>query len=107
MNKNTPTADQQMEYKIQEAGLTAPRLTPSHIDSVIKDITYTVLPCGKTTVCQLTLTNGYTVSGESASVSKENFNESIGREIAFNNARDKVWQLEGYLLKQKLYESEK
>ena len=37
MTINTPTADQAMEYKIQEAGLNAPRLTPAHIDSVIKE----------------------------------------------------------------------
>ena len=37
MASKTPTADQAMEYKIQEAGLNAPRLTPAHIDSVIKE----------------------------------------------------------------------
>ena len=106
MASKTPTADQAMEYKIQEAGLNAPRLTPAHIDSVIRAIDYIVLPCGRTTICQLTLMNGYTITGESASVSKENFNEAIGKEIAYNNARDKIWMLEGYLLKQKLYEKE-
>ena len=103
MSKNTPTADQQMEYKIQNAGLNAPRLTPAHIDSVIKDIYYHVVPNTTTTICSLKLMNGFIVNGESAAASPENFNESIGKEIAFNNARDKIWQLEGYLLKQSLY----
>lgn len=97
----------ELEYEIQNKGLNAPRLTPAHIDSVIMNIDYTVLKCGRTTICQLTLLNGYTVTGESSSVSKENFDESIGRKIAYDNARDKIWALEGYLLKQKLYEQEK
>ena len=103
MGKNTPTADQQMEYKIQNAGLNAPRLTPAHIDSVINDIHYYIVPGTTTTICSLKLMNGFVVNGESASASPENFDENIGKEIAFNNARDKIWQLEGYLLKQSLY----
>lgn len=106
-NLNTPVKDQQMEYKIQNAGLTAPRLTPAHIDSVVKDIHYHIVPGTTTTICSLVLMNGFVVNGESAAASPENFNESIGREIAYNNARDKIWQLEGYLLKQRLYEGAK
>jgi hypothetical protein len=100
------TKDQELEYEIQNKGLNAPRLNPAKIDSVINKIDYIVLPCGRTTICQLTLMNGYSVTGESAAVSKENFDEQIGRKIAFENARDKIWALEGYLLKQKLYEKE-
>ena len=92
-----------MEYKIQNAGLDAPRLTPSHIDSVIDKIHYYVVPNTTTTICSLVLMNGFVVNGESAAASPENFNEDIGKEIAYNNARDKIWQLEGYLLKQSLY----
>jgi len=107
MNTNTPTADQAMEYKIQEAGLNAPRLTPAHIDSTIRDIKYHQVLGTTTTICSLVLMNGFVVNGESAAASLANFNEEIGKEIAYNNARDKIWMLEGYLLKQKLYEKEK
>jgi len=106
MSKNTPKADQEMEYKIQNAGLTAPRLTPAHIDSTIRKIYYHVVPNTTTTICSLVLVNGFVVNGESAAASPENFNESIGKEIAYNNARDKIWQLEGYLLKQQLHMKE-
>ena len=34
------------------------------------------------------------------------YNEELGNKIAFTNAKDKIWALEGYLLKQKLYELE-
>ena len=43
-------------------------------------------------------------SGEGACASPENYNEEIGNKIAFENAREKIWKLEGYLLKEKLYQ---
>lgn len=96
--------DQQLEYEIQNKGLTAPRLTPSHIDSKIMDIRYHRVEDTSTTLCSLVLENGFVVNGESASASLENFDESLGKQIAFNNARDKIWALEGYLLREKLYQ---
>ncbi len=54
------------------------------------------------TVCALTLRNGYIVTGESAAASPENFDQAIGRKIARDNARNKIWALEGYLLREKL-----
>lgn len=96
--------EKQIEEEIQKNGLNAPRLTPDYIDSVIIDETYTNLPDGRTVICQLTLKNDYTVDGKSACVSKENFNQEIGNKIARQNAREKIWELEGYLLKQKISE---
>ena len=49
------------------------------------------------------LRNGYSTIGESAAVSLANFDKEIGRKIARENARDKIWALEGYLLKEKLF----
>ena len=57
-------------------------------------------------MCALTLRNGYIVTGESAAASPENFDESIGRKIACRKAYDQIWALEGYLLRQRLYELE-
>lgn len=88
----------ELEEAIKQRGLTAPRLTPEYVDSVIVSETFTVLPSGKVMVCELTLANGFTVRGEAAVVSKENFNEEIGKEISRKNARSKVWELEGYML---------
>ena len=100
-------SEQQIEKEIQDKGLNAPRLTPDHIDSVIIDETYTNLPDGRTVICQLTLKNGYTIDGKSACVSKENFDQEIGNGIARKNAREKIWELEGYLLKDKLSQTAK
>ena len=58
---------------------------------------------GTTTICQLTLENGFTVTGESACVDPDNFDKTIGESIAYENARNKIWVLEGYLLKQALF----
>ncbi len=57
------------------------------------------------TFCVLVLRNGFTVTGESACASPENFDAEIGRKIARENAVQKIWPLMGYALKQKLHEA--
>lgn len=98
-------SEQEIEKEIQDKGLNAPRLTPDAIDAVILEEQYHVFPGTTMTVCCLTLRNGYNVTGESAAASPENFDAEIGRKIARTNAREKIWSLEGYALKQKLHES--
>ena len=73
------------------------------IDSKIKSETFTVLPSGKTRVCELILENGYSVRGEASVVDIKNFNQAKGEEISRANAVSKIWQLEGYLLQEKLH----
>ena len=58
------------------------------------------------TFCVLVLRNGFTVTGESACASPENFDAEIGRKIARQNAEAKIWALEGYALKQRLHDCE-
>ena len=99
--------DKDIEKELQEKGLNAPRLTPQSIEDTIKEEYYHIVPDTTLTICVLTLKNGFQATGESASVSLENFDEEIGRKIARDNAKNKIWMLEGYLLKQKLYEMEK
>jgi hypothetical protein len=111
-----------IEKEIHHKGLTAPRVTPECIEEVIVGEYYFTASDGVTgnnggegshvylsaldllTFCVLVLRNGFTVTGESACVSPENFDEEIGRKVARVNAVNKIWQLEGYLLKQKLSE---
>lgn len=92
-----------IEKEIQAKGLNAPRLTPDLIESKIVKEEYYLLT-DVLTVCVLTLENGFTVTGESACASPANYNKEIGDRIARDNAREKIWVLEGYLLKQKLFE---
>lgn len=91
-----------IEADIQSKGLNAPRLTPDHIDAQIAGETYYVFPGTTLTICALTLRNGFIVTGESAAASPANFDEAIGRKIARDNARNKIWALEGYVLRNKL-----
>ena len=96
--------EQAIEQELKDKGLNAPRLTPEHIDAAIVKEQYHVFDGTTITVCCLTLRNGFTVIGENAPVSSENFDADIGRKAARQNAREKIWALEGYLLKQRLSE---
>jgi hypothetical protein len=55
------------------------------------------------TICVLVLKNGFTVTGESACASPENFDAEVGVKIAIANAKQKMWPLMGYELKQRLH----
>lgn len=94
--------DSELEQEIQAKGLIAPRITPALVEAAIRGETYTVLPNGRTTVCQLTLDNGFTVEGLSASVSIENFDAEIGKKISRQNAVQQVWPLLGFRLRDQL-----
>lgn len=93
-----------VEAAIQAAGKTAPRLTPADIDAAIAAEDYYVFPGTTVTVCCLTLHNGFNTIGYSAAASPENFDEQIGRDISRRNAREEIWALEGYRLKQFLHD---
>lgn len=96
--------DDEIEQEILDKGLTAARLTPTRVNSLVVNEQYHVFDGTTVTVCCLTLENGFAVVGESAPVSPENFDAELGRKIAYQSARDKIWALEGYLLKQRLYD---
>lgn len=114
--------DNEIEKEIQAKGLAAPRVTPADIEANIASEHYftahdgvhgtlepvqDVLPesLSLLTFCVLVLRNGFTVTGESACASPENFDAEIGRKIARQNAIAKVWPLMGYELKQRLHDS--
>lgn len=87
------------EAEIKAKGLTAPRVTPEQLDAQIVSEDYYVFPGSMLTVCCLTLKNGFNVTGESACASPENFNADIGKRLARERARNAIWQLEGYTLR--------
>lgn len=113
-----------IEQEIQAKGLTAPRITPDDIEANIASEHYFTAQNGAwaavasggqefekftipselalLTFCVLVLRNGFTVTGESACASPENFDTEIGRKIARQNAVQKIWALMGYELKSKL-----
>ena len=122
--------DQAIEQEIQAKGLTAPRITPPMIEAnIVSEYFFTgtdglkgslhsqgiVVELGTKgigvlsllTFCVLVLKNGFTVTGESACASPENFDAELGRKIARKNAVAKIWPLLGFSLKQKLHEAAK
>ena len=113
--------DETIEQEIQAKGLTAPRVTPADIEANIDSEHYFTGGEGIAgrcfrevsalhsprqlellTFCVLVLRNGFTVTGESACASPENFDAELGRKIARQNAVQKMWPLMGYALKEKL-----
>lgn len=99
----TLVTDKDVQETIERLDLNAPRLTLEGIQGVIASEQYHVFPDTGFTVCLLILENGFKVSGEGSCVSLENFNAQLGREIAKKDAVGKIWELEGYLLKQHLH----
>ncbi|WP_329766103.1 Gp49 family protein [Stenotrophomonas geniculata] len=111
--------DKTIEQEIQAKGLTAPRVTPGAIEAEIESEWYiiaadgvphdgfhapvgAVSPLRQLTFCVLVLRNGFTVTGESACASPENFDAEIGRKIARQNAVAKIWPLLGFRLRDEL-----
>lgn len=112
-------SDTAIESQIQAKGLTAPRVTPADIQANIASEWYFTAaeavyavdaltpaeipkPLELLTLCVLVLKNGFTVTGESACASPENFDAELGRKIARGSAVAKIWPLMGYALKSKL-----
>jgi hypothetical protein len=78
------------------------KVTIESINEKIASVNYTKLT-GKITHCIITMQNGFEVTGESACVDPANYNQEIGEKISYENAFDKLWPLEGYLLQEKLF----
>lgn len=117
-----------IEQDIQAKGLNAPRVTPAAIEDEIvsqhfftaqegdygayranNDVYVGDMPSDASakalpllTFCVLVLRNGFTVTGESACASPENFDAELGRKIARQNAVAKIWPLLGFRLRDKL-----
>lgn len=109
------TDDSAIEAEIKAKGLTAPRVTPADIEANIGGEYYftgDTATAGSPqmdglnllTFCILVLKNGFTVTGESACASPENFDAELGKKIARANAVNKIWPLMGYALKQRLHD---
>lgn len=117
------STDQAFEQQIQAAGANvAPRITPDDIaaniasehyftalqgcagQELLDDVPPVDVPdcLALLTFCVLVLRNGFTVTGEAACASPENFNAEIGRRIARENAIAKIWPLMGYELRTRI-----
>lgn len=87
------------------AALPYPKVTKDSIEAKVAKVDYLVLPDSTVTLCNITLKNGYSVRGESACVDPRNFNVEIGKGLAYKQAFDRLWPLEGYLLAESRWQS--
>lgn len=123
-----------IQREIEAKGLTAPRVTPADIEAeIVAEFSYCVghalaengtyfgvyqtkddtdgtnelarRALGLLTICVLVLRNGFTVTGESACASPENFDAEIGRKIARQNAVNKIWPLLDFSLRDAIVEA--
>lgn len=111
-NIQSPRADDDaIEQKINAKGLNAPRLSPDDLNANIAhtEIVKHVSPSGQVLRwAVLTTRNGFAVTGRpSASVSAENDDAEIGTQVAIANARQELWPLMGYQLKEQLFQAQK
>ena len=97
-------AGSELEHAI--AAQPYPKVTKDSIEAKVVKVDYLVLPESTVTLCNITLTNGYSVRGESACVDPRNFNVEIGKGLAYKDAFTKLWPLEGYLLAESRFQNE-
>jgi hypothetical protein len=91
---------------MQENPKTVPdSVTLNDITARVSETIYSVLPGTTTTICQLRMVNGYTVLGTSACVDPTKYNQALGEKYAYEDAINKCWPLEGYLLAERRYQS--
>lgn len=100
---DAPTTLELEDAAAEAAGTGAPRVELKSIEAEIADVSYVRAgPKGVLTICVLTMRNGFTITGESACASWENFNEEFGRRLAYEQAVNKAWAFEGYLFRERL-----
>ncbi len=78
-------------------------VTSTQIEAVLHGSSFQDKKMGeKTTVVCCTLPNGFEITESSACVDPANYDHAIGVKICLDRIKNRVWQLEGYLLQSKL-----
>jgi hypothetical protein len=98
MEEPSITLDQAKE---RLKGAVAPRVTEQSIKDKIEHVGY--LLQGFTTICTITMKNGFKFHGFSTPASELNFDSEIGKRYAYDNAFRQIWTHEGYLLRERLH----
>ena len=83
---------------------TAPRVTKEQMEERINHTEFTRIG-GTVTICSITLDNGFSVRGESACVSVENYNQMLGEKISYDNAFNNLWAFFGFLLAEETFKA--
>lgn len=81
------------------------KLHISDLLSKVVAVSYILLHDQRTTICQVTVVNGFTLVGTSSVLDIANFDNKIGEKVSFDDAIRQLWALEGYLLAEKHYQA--
>lgn len=70
--------------------------TKAQVDALIVGTTYTLLPSGKSIVCEIMTTYGWPVHGIASVVDLDNYDEQRGKEAAYGYAVKHVWDIAAF-----------
>lgn len=88
-----------------QASRNFPTVTKESIETKIERTNFTTFIGNTLTIAVITLKNGFTVVGTSACAAPENYNQALGEKYAYDDAFKKIWSLEGYLLRETIYQA--
>lgn len=83
------------------------RVTKEALEAMFAGVAYEIRPDGRTTVCEITFKNGFTLRDESSCAVASEFIAQLGRENAYEKALDKAWAFAGFLLMEDRYRAGK
>jgi hypothetical protein len=79
-------------------------VTQAHVDAQIADVDVAT-KFDKVTVVTVRLRNGFVLVESAGAVDKANYSEHVGRQICLQRIKNRIWELEGYLLSTRLHEA--
>lgn len=94
----------EVEQVIQSKNHVAPRSTPELLEDLVADIQYVLLPDRRSTLCCISLVNGFTVHGISSVVSAENYDQEVGRITSYKKAHQALKDTYGFLIAERRYQ---
>ena len=96
-----------VDKQAAEVAKTDDRVTLKQMHDKVASVEYLHPQSAPTlTIAVVTLDNGFAVTGESACADPKNFNKELGQKFAAENAIKKIWALEGYVLRERLFQKE-
>jgi hypothetical protein len=79
------------------------RVTKQALEAMLRSVTYEIRPDGRTTVCEITFHNGFSLRDEASCAHIDSFNEQLGQQYAYERALDRAWAYAGFLLMEDRY----
>lgn len=104
LEETTPYSEKAMQVA---ASIVEKRIDESYVLSKIAGMTYTLLPSGRTIVCEVTMVNGATFTGQYYSPSDGSYSEEAGKASARAEAIHRIVVCEQYLYREEQYKAKR